>query len=211
MGRFGSNLARSLYQIGHDVMAIDIDDGRVQDILGHVTYPAAGDSTDENVLRELGVQDFDIGIVAIGTNVEANIMTAVLFKTMEMGYVVARAHSELHGNTLERIGCNRVIHTESEMGVRIAHNLLNPVADDYMEMGPGYGINRVPLPEHLAGLSLNDAGFSSIRDKSGVAVMAIRRGDDVTLIPNPEDKFRVGDILILSGRDTHVGALFGSG
>ena len=94
--------------------------------MGEVTYPVAGDATQEAVLRELGVHNFDIGIVGIGANVEASIMVTVLFQTMNLPYIVARAHSELHGNTLRRLGCHRVIHAEEETGTRLAHSLFNP-------------------------------------------------------------------------------------
>lgn len=204
LGRFGSNVARTLYQLGHDVMAIDSNEERVQAMMGEVTYPVTGDATLESVLRELGVHNFDIGIVAIGTNVEASIMVTVLFQTMNIPYIVARAHSQLHGNTLRRLGCNRVVHAEEEMGTRVAHNLFNPDVEEYMELGPNYGVSRLQVPDRFTNMTLKEAGFAGVRDKYGIAVMALRRGDDITLSPDPDERLRPGDVLVITGRDDLV-------
>jgi trk system potassium uptake protein len=204
LGRFGSNVARTLYQLGHDVMAIDSDEGKVQAMMGEVTYAVRGDATQESVLRELGVHNFDIAIVAIGRNVEASIMTSVLLKTMDMGYVVARAHSELHKNTLSRIGCNRVINPETEMGVRLAHLLLAPDVEEYLELTPAFGISRMKVPERFTNMTLKEAGFSGARDKYGVAVVALKRGDDIILSPDMGERLKSGDVLVLAGKDEQV-------
>ena len=103
LGRFGSSVARSLYNLGHDVLAIDKDESRVQSIMRQATHALAGDVTSEPVLRELGIPDYDAAVVAIGADIVPSIMASVLLKTMGVPYVVSRAHNELHGNTLERI------------------------------------------------------------------------------------------------------------
>jgi trk system potassium uptake protein TrkA len=204
LGRFGSNVARTLYQLGHDVMGLDADEDKVQTMMGEVTYAVRGDATQESVLRDLGVHNFDIAIVAIGANVEASIMVSVLLKTMNMKYVVARAHSRLHRETLERIGCNRVVNPESEMGGRLAHSLFAPDVDEYMEMTPSFGISRLKIPERFTGLALREAGFAGARDRYGVAVIALKRGDDITLSPDMGEKLKAGDILVVAGPDELV-------
>ena len=204
LGRFGSAVAENLYQLGHDVMAIDKDDRLVQSIMGQVTYSVSGDATSEAVLNELGVRTMDIGVVGIGSNVEANIMVAVLLKSMNVPYIVARAHSELHGNTLERIGCNKIIHPEPEMGHRLAHNLFNPDVQEYLELTPSFGISRVRVPRKFTNMSLRESGFSGVRDKYGVAVLALKRGDDITLSPDGDERLKAGDVLVVVGRDELV-------
>ncbi len=104
LGRFGSAVANSLYNLGHDVLAMDKDDARVQNMMGKATHALAGDATNEQVFRELGIPDYDVAIVAIGSDIVSSVMASVLLKTMGVPYIVARAHNELHGNTLERIG-----------------------------------------------------------------------------------------------------------
>ena len=204
VGRFGSNVARTLYQLGHDVMVVDRDEARIQSMMGEVTYAVRGDATQESVLRELGVHNFDIAIVAIGANVEASIMVSVLLKTMNVGYIVARAHSQLHRNTLERIGCNRVANPEPEMGVRLAHSLFAPDVEEYLEVAPAFGISRLKVPERFTGMTLKEAGFAGARDKYGVAVVALKRGDDITLSPDMDERLRPGDVLVVAGRDELV-------
>ncbi len=199
LGRFGSNLARTLYQLGHDVMAIDEDEERVQMMMGRVTHAIRGDATQESVLLEMGVQNFDIGIVAIGANMEASIMVSVLLKTFNVPQIVARAHSELHGNTLRRIGCDRVIHPEEEAGRRLAHNLFNPDVDEYMGLASSFGLSRLTAPDRFANMTLREAGFAGPRDRYRIAVLAMRRGENVTLIPDSDEQIRLGDQLIIAG------------
>lgn len=201
LGRFGSGVARSLYNLGHDVLAMDVKEDRVQSMMGQVTYPVAGNATNETVLKELGVPDYDAAVVAVGSDIPGSVMACVLLKTMEIPYIVARANNELHGITLERIGVDKVIHPESEMGVRLAHNLFNPNLQEYLEMAPNFGLSRMKVPPQFVDKSLKELGFSSPRDKYGLAVLAIRRGKDVTLNPDIDDRLRSGDMLMLAGRD----------
>ncbi len=201
LGRFGSGVARSLYNLGHDVLAMDVNEDRVQSMMGQVTYPVAGNATNETVLKELGVPDYDAAVVAVGSDVPGSVMACVLLKTMDIPYIVARATNELHGITLERIGVDKVIHPESEMGVRLAHNLFNPNLQEYLEMAPNFGLSRMKVPPQFVDKSLKELGFSSPRDKYGLAVLAIRRGKDVTLNPDIDDRLRSGDMLMLAGRD----------
>ena len=204
LGRFGSNVARSLYNLGHDVLAMDVTEDRVHSIMGQVTHPVAGNGTNEAVLRELGVPDYDAAVVAVGSDLVASVMTCVLLKTMDLGYIVARAHDDLHGNVLERIGVDKVVHAESEMGVRLAHNLFNPNLQEYLGLGPNYGFSRMRVPENFVNKTLKELGFSGPRDKYGLAVLAIKRGNDITLNPDNDDRLRDGDLLVMAGQDEHL-------
>ena len=207
LGRFGSSVARSLYNLGHDVLAIDRDESRVQSIMGQATYGLTAEATNEAVLRELGIPDYDAAVVAIGSDIVPSIMASVLLKTMGVPYVVSRAHNELHGNTLERIGVDKVVHAESEMGVRLAHSLFNPNVQEYLEITPNFGISKMRAPAHFSSMSLKELGFSSPRDKYGLAVLAIRRGKDITLNPDTDDRVQVGDLLVVAGRDEQLDRL----
>lgn len=201
LGRFGSNMARTLYQMGHDVLAIDEDEEAVQEMMGQVTYPVTGDATSEAVLRELGVPNFDTAVVAIGSNIQASIMATVLLKTLGVSYIVARANNELHGATLDRLGANRVVYPEQEMGVRLAHTLFHPNVMEYMELAPGYGISKSHLPDGMARRTLKESGLGSPRERNDLAIIAIRRGKEIILTPDEEEQLRPGDLIIVSGRD----------
>jgi trk system potassium uptake protein TrkA len=204
LGRFGSSVARSLYNLGHDVLAIDDNEERVQSMMGQVTHPVTANASNEAVLRELGIADYNAAVVAIGSDIVASVMTCVLLKTMGVAYIVARARDELHGNVLERIGVDKVVHAESEMGVRIAHNLFNPNLQEYLELGPSFGMSRMRAPQEFGGKTLKELGFSGPRDKYGLAVLAILRGRDVTVNPSENEQIKAGDMLVLAGADERL-------
>ena len=201
LGRFGTSVARSLYNLGHDVLGMDTDEDRVHTMMGQVTYPIVANGTNETVLRELGVPDYDAAVVAVGSDMVASVLACVLLKDMGLAYIVARAHDEIHGNALERIGVDKVVHAEAEMGVRVAHNLFNPNLQEYLELAPNFGVSRMRVPQGFANKSLKELGFSSPRDKYGLAVLALKRGKDITLNPDSDDRVRPDDLLLLAGRD----------
>ncbi|MFW6195622.1 MAG: potassium channel family protein, partial [Chloroflexota bacterium] len=128
----------------------------------------------------------------------------VLLKTMGIPYVVARAYNQLHGQTLERIGCNKVVHPEAEMGQRLAHSLFNPDAQEYMELTESFGISRIRVPDRFANMTLRETGFTGVRDKYGVSVLALKRGNDITLNPDPDDRLLPGDVVVVAGADEQV-------
>jgi trk system potassium uptake protein TrkA len=204
LGRFGSAVTRKLYNLGHDVLAMDKDEVRVQEVMGQTTHALSGDATNEHVLRELGVVDYDAAIVAIGLDIMSSVMTSVLLKTLGVPYVVSRAHNELHANTLERIGVDKVVEVESEMGVRLAHSLFNPNVTEYLELTPRVGVSKLRVPDRFLNMTLKEVGFSDPRDKNGLSLLAIQRGDHVNLHPEQGDKFKRGDWLLLAGRDDLV-------
>ena len=152
-------------------------------------------------LRELGIPDYNAAVVAIGSDIVSSVMASVLLKTMGVPYVVSRARDELHGNALERIGVDKVVHTESEMGVRLAHSLFNPNVQEYLEITPNFGISKMRISKRFVDMSLKELGFSNARDKYGLVVLALRRGKDITLNPDTDDKLQVGDTLVLAGKD----------
>ena len=199
VGRFGSQVATSLFQLGHDVLAIDSNHGRIQDLIGRVTYSVAGDVTDEVLMRDLGVENFDVAIVAIGRNVESSIMTAVLFMSFDIPMVVARARNRLHEETLQRIGCHRIINAEEEAGERLAETLFTPNVADYISLGGAQGISKIALPERFHDKTLREAGFTDFRDQQHLSVLALIRDDHARLIPSLDERARDTDEIIVAG------------
>ncbi|GIS81699.1 MAG: hypothetical protein CM1200mP15_03310 [Dehalococcoidia bacterium] len=140
MGRFGATVSRELYQSGHDVLALDNSDTKIQEMLGQVTYAVTADATNESVLRELGVDEFDVGIVALGSeNIQASILITVLLKSLRIPFIVSRAADQLHGDTLERVGADKVVYPEMESATRVAHIDFNSGVLDHMALAPGTG------------------------------------------------------------------------
>ena len=211
LGRFGSSVAYTLYQMGHDVLALESSESLVQEAMGRVTYSVRADATQENVLRELGVPNFDMAVVAIGSNVEASIMATVLLKSMGIPYIVARARTPLHGQTLERVGADVVVHPEQETGQHVARNLFHPEVQDYMEVAPNFVISKVRASAQSANRTLKDMGLAGARDKYGLAVLAIRRGKDVILLPAEDERIRPEDTLVLASTEELLDRLNESG
>ena len=204
LGRFGTSVAHTLFQLGYDVLGIDPDEKTVQANLGQITYSVQGDATNETTLRELGVSNFDAAIVAVGADMQSSLMISVLLATLGVPLIIARAENPLHGNTLQRIGVDKIIYPEQEMGEFLAHSLFNPDVLEYMDLTPDFGISKITVPDSLADMSLKEAGLGGSRDKYGVAVIAIRRGKEVTLSPDEDDKLRKGDILVVAGKDDQL-------
>ena len=207
LGRFGSSISQELYQAGHDVLALDLDEKKVQNALGEVTYAVRGDATSETLLKELGVQNFDVAAVAIGSDIQASILVTVLLKSLGIPFILARASNQLHGDTLERIGADKVVYPELETGRRLAHVEFHPGVIDYMDVASNYGITKMRPPEHLVKHTLEEAGLSGPRDKYGLAVLAIRRGRECVLVPSKDEEIRPGDILIVAGNTEQLGKL----
>lgn len=207
LGRFGSNVARTLYQRGHDVLAIDTEEQLVQEVMGQVTYTVRGDATNEIVLRELGIASFDAAVVAIGSNIQSSIMGTVLLKSIGVPYIVARARNQLHGQTLERVGANHVVFPEQETGVRTARSLFNPDVLEYMDLGAEFGVSKIKALDTFHGLTLKEAGMAGSRDKYGVSVLAVRRGKEVIILPSEEERLQSDDQLIIVGRDELIDKL----
>ncbi|MSQ22716.1 MAG: TrkA family potassium uptake protein [Dehalococcoidia bacterium] len=204
MGRFGISLARELYQIGFDVLGIDRSDQVVQELSGQLTTVVQADSTSETVLRHLGIANYDLAVVAIGADIQASIMTTLLLKTMGVKEVIARANNPLHGQTLRRIGADRVVFPEQETGVRLAHTLFSPDVLEYMSIVPSFGISKIAAPEHLIGQTLEEAGLGGPRYRHSVTVLAIRRSREPILFPAKEEVITPGDILFVACRDDRL-------
>ena len=205
LGRFGSSIARELYQMGHDVLGIDLEERDVQETLGHVTYAVKADATNEAVLKELGVSNFGVAVVAIGSDIQASILVTVILKDLSIPFIVSRAINELHGSALERIGADKIIYPEQEMGRRLAHTGFDPGVLDYMEVAPNYGIAKLRPPNRIIKHTLEESSLTGPRDKYRIAVLGIRRGREYLLAPAKDEEIRPGDILVVAGNSEQIG------
>ena len=208
LGRFGSMVAQELYQSGHDVLAIDIDESKIQDQLGQATYSVRADATHESVLKELDVPEYDVAIVALGSdNIQASILVAVLLKSMNVPFIIARAANELHGATLERVGVDREVYPEAERAQRTAHVGFTTGVIDYMPIVPNYGISKIRPPEEMLGHTLEEAGLAGAGDRHGISVLAIRRGRTSFLHPAKDEEIKAGDVLIVAATNEQMGKM----
>lgn len=200
LGRFGVSVARTLFELGYDVTAVDLDERIVAETADFVTLAAQGDGTDEELLRSLGVDRSDYGIVAQGENLEASALSTLVLKRLNVPWVVARATNTLHGELLRRVGANLVIFPERDAGVRLGHSLSVHSATDYIPMSANSGIAKLTAPSHFVGSRLSDlaAGHESLE------VLLIKRGPTVISHPAPTELVRGGDELVVIGLDSTI-------
>lgn len=196
LGRFGSSVARTLYELGNDVLVIDINEDLVQDISDSVTHAVQMDATDENSLRSLGIRNFDVAVVTIGDNIQSSIMVTLLIKELGVKYIIAKGNSDLHSKVLYKIGADRVILPEKDMGVRVAHNLVSSSILDYIELSEDYSIIEVQVLSKWCNKPMKDLEF---RSKYGINVIAIKRNEKINLNPSAEDLIKENDVLVAIG------------
>lgn len=198
MGRFGTSVAKELYEMGYEVLGIDSDENRIQDAVDFVTHAVTADSTDENALKAIGIRNFDVVVVAIGADIQASILTTLILKEQGVKYIVVKAQNELHGKVLAKIGADKVVYPERDMGIRVAHNLISPNILDYIELSPEYSMVEIAANEKMVGKTLAE---SDIRRKFGCTVIAIKTGTEINISPMAHETIREGDILVVIGRN----------
>ncbi|MBI2830819.1 MAG: TrkA family potassium uptake protein [Chloroflexi bacterium] len=205
LGRFGVSLASSLSRSGHEVLAVDSDARKVQSIAAQITHAIHADTTDEAVLEELGIRNFDIAVVAIGSDVQSSVLATVLLKRLGVPYVIARANNPPHGEILRKIGADKVVFPEHDMGDRLAHEIRLGNVKDYLPVAPGYGITSIEAQAEFAGQTLAELGAGP-KGKEGIAVLLIQRGKEVMITPSMSEVVKPGDILIVAGGDDKLEA-----
>jgi len=200
LGRFGVSLAKALFEMGHDVLALDTDEKKVQNMASEITHVVQADATDEAILKELGIANFDVAVVAMGAAIQNSVLTTILMTKLGVPYVIARAENELHGSILEKIGANKVVYIESEMGARIAHGLTLTDILDYISVSPTYGVAKFVAPSYFVGKTLSDLELGR-SGKWAVAVLLIQHDKEIVVYPDRSEVIKKDDVLILAGYD----------
>ena len=197
MGRFGSNIARCLSDMGEDVLAVDMDEDMIAEIAPHVTHAVQADATDENALKALGLRNFDVAVVTIGSSIQSSILITMLCKEIGVKYVLAKAQNDLHGKVLYKTGADKVVFPERDMGFRIAHNLAASNILDYIEIAGDLRIVEIAAMDAWAGKSLIALNF---RKKYGTNIIAIKKPNgEMNTSPCADDVLEQGDSLIVVG------------
>ena len=206
LGRFGSAIARELCELGHQVLAMDTNRELVQNIADDVTHAVVGDGRDPSVLEALGVKDYDCAVVAIGSDVGSSALITMRLKELAVPQVVCKAQSHVHQRLLEKVGADRVVFPEHEMGIKVAQGLAHSNIINFIELSPEYGIVEIDLPNGWAGKTIRDL---DVRAKYEVNVIAVRRGQDINVAPGAQCILFAGDKLMVIGRDANISALCG--
>lgn len=201
LGRFGASLGKELVQLGHEVLGIDRNEELVDDLSSVLTHTVCADSTDEEALRSLGIRNFDCCIVAIGGDIQASIMTAILAKDSGVKKVVVKAVSELHGRVLEKLGADRVIYPERDMGIRVAHQLVSPNLLDYIELSSDYSVAELAVPHCLSGKTLADI---DPRKRFGCSIVAVNKPHGIVIAPKAEQVLEERDVMVVIGTNEGI-------
>ena len=210
LGRFGSAMAATLAELGHDVIGVDGDQERVQQSADVITQAIQLDATDAKALRAAGIQDVDVAVVSIGENIESSLLVVMQLRELGIENIVAKAVTPLHGRILERLGVTRVIFPEREMAVRIAHSLAMPNVLDYIELSRDYSIIELPASEAFIGRTLKQL---ELRPRYGITLIAIKRPGGplgavtTNIAPGADEVIQPGDVLALLGSNERLSQL----
>ena len=199
LGLFGTSVAVTLQGLGYEVYALDNDESLVQDLSSQLTYVVSGDASDRKTLQALPLEDIDVAVVAIG-NVERNMMTTMLLKELGIKQVVSKAINNLHGAMLSKIGADKVVYAERDMGERVAHNLISAGVMDYIELSSEISVMSLTIPTEFIGKNLIEA---DLRRRYDVNVVAIKREGRTLVNPKAQEVFQPEDEII--GLGTHEG------
>jgi trk system potassium uptake protein TrkA len=206
LGRLGVSLAKTLMDIGHEVLALDSDEKLVQAISPFVTQAVQVDTSNELALKELGVSNFDIGIVVM-PEIEVNVLSTIVLQKLGVRYVMARASNELHGTILERLGVNKVFYPDRDMGAGIAYVLTLGDVIDYIPVTSRYGVVKMTVPTGFIGQSLSDIGFGH-HGMLSVIPLLLQRKEEIIVNPSGGELIKAEDVLIVSGNWDKLEDLF---
>jgi trk system potassium uptake protein TrkA len=198
LGRFGTAVATTLAAIGHEVLAVDINQRLVQEISDDVTHAVQADATDPEALAELGISGFDAGIVGVSADIDRSILITMQLKELGVPHVIAKAQTGLHGRILAKLGADRVILPEREVGEQVAHSFMVPGALDYLSVGPEYGVSKIMPPPAFIGRTVAEL---ALHERYDVTLLMIERPSQVVLLPEPDERIRPDDLLVVAASD----------
>ena len=206
LGRFGSAVATELCELGHEVLAIDSIEENVLAVADHVTHAVTGDARDPAVLRALGVRNYDCAIVAVGVDVGNSALITLNLKDMGLKKVICKAQSHVHRKVLEKIGADKVVFPEHEMGVKLAQSLSNSNVINFIELSDDFGIVELSAPKSWQNKPIRGRG---VRAKFRVNIIAIRKaaGGELLVAPGGDYVLEPRDTVVTLGRNDDINRL----
>ncbi|WP_397537367.1 potassium channel family protein [Rummeliibacillus pycnus] len=201
LGRFGGSIVNELVNQGAEVMAIDKHPERVDEFAAIATQSVVADTTDESVLKSLGIRNFEHVIVAIGDDIQSSILTTLMLKEIGVQKITVKAQNDYHEKVLRKIGADHVVHPERDMGIRIANNMMSNNVLDYLELSDEHSIMEIKANDLLEGHTI--IGLD-IRARYGVNIVAIKREKEIIVSPQADELILEGDILIVIGADADI-------
>ena len=196
MGRFGSEVAKRLCELGCEVLAVDKSSELIQPMGEVVTQAVVADATDKEVLRALGVKDFDCAVVAIGGSLSDSVLATMNLKELGVGHIVCKAHDATHRQVLMKLGADQVVIPEQENAIRLARSLSSFNVLDYIELSEDYGLIDVPAPAQWVGRSLKEL---NVRAQLGVNILAVKQAGKINVSPSADYSISQGDVMVVLG------------
>lgn len=200
-GRFGSSVAKKMCQLGNEVMVIDKDEDSIENIAEQVTHTAIVDATEERDLKSIGLGNFDVVIVAISSDIRASIMATIMAKEMGVPKIVCKAKDELQAKVLYKIGADKVVFPERDMGIRLAYNLASENILDQINLDPEYSIMEIVTPTNWVGKTIIEL---NLRAKYDITVLAVKTTSGLKVMPSPNYKMQEKNILIIIGNTDKI-------
>jgi len=203
LGSFGSNIAKTLYEKGNEVLAVDEDKEKIDEVKNFVSHAVHMDAADKENLQALGIKDMDVVIVSLGPEMEASILTVLYLNEMGTKRIVAKALTEDHAKILESVGATETIYPEKDMAIRTALKLSCPNVLEYLPLISGFGIQEIAPPEKFIGKNLREL---DLRNKYGIQVIAIKEliPEKTTFVPKADFVLKDSDILVIMGKDKQL-------
>lgn len=201
LGRFGRHMAKKFSEQNNDVMAIDINEERINNVLSVVTNALIGDATNEQFMETIGVRDFDLCVVAIGDNFQSSLETTALLKDLGAKFVLARASRDVHAKFLLRNGADDVIYTEKETAERLAVKYGSDNIFNYIELNDEYSMYEIAVPSSWLNKSILKV---NVRSKYGISILATKQGNNIYPLPKPEHVFTDSESLMILGKNEDV-------
>lgn len=201
LGRFGGSIVSELIELDADVMAVDIDPSLIDDYVDIATQAVVADSTDESALKSLGIHNVDHVIVAIGENIQASILTTLILKELGVPKLTVKAQNDHHEKVLRKVGADKIVRPERDMGVRVANNVVSNNILDYLDLSEEHSIAEIHENGKVAGHTLIDL---DIRAQYGINIVAIKRGAEILVSPQADEEIQKDDILIVIGSDLDI-------
>ena len=201
LGSFGNSVAKTICDLGHEVLAVDGDAEKVERATEFATQAVQANIIDESTLKSMGIRNFDACVVAIGEDLKASILVCMMLKDLDAKYIIAKANDNIHAKVLRQLGVDRVVFPERDTGIRVANTMVTKNVLDLMDLQDDYRVAEIHVPEEWCGKTIVDV---DVRKKYKINVLAINREDDFIVSPPPATTFKNNDNIIVLGKSEDI-------
>lgn len=201
VGDFGMNVAKTLANSGATVMVVDKEESQLEKVASEVTHTICADATNPEAMKQLGIRNYDGAIVGIGHNLETSALITMQLKEMDVPFIMVKASTDIEGRILTRVGADKVIFPDREMGIRVGNDIINGNYFEAIELSDEYSIVDMAVPRNWVGKTLQQL---NVRSKYGISIIGIRGLEELNVNPAADYRLLAQDILIVLGHNTEI-------